>query len=91
MGLFLAFWRRLFGGYDAKHDIFEKRGILMILCILVTFLWEFFIMSNTWWISLIISILPNRISVQSNSCFASRFQNFNFFNFLKTTFASFHF
>jgi hypothetical protein len=57
MGLFLAFWRRLFGGYDAKYDIFEKRGILMILCILVTFLWEFFIMSNTWWISLIISIL----------------------------------
>ena len=57
MGIFMAFFRRLFGGYDAKHDLFEKRGIQMIICILVTFLWEFFAMSQAWWMALIISIL----------------------------------
>ena len=57
MGIFLAFWRRLFGGADAKYDIFEKRGLQMIICILAVFLWEMLVMSNTWWISLIISSL----------------------------------
>lgn len=57
MGIFMAFFRRLFGGYDAKHDLFEKRGIQMIICILVTFLWEFFAMSQAWWVSLIVSVL----------------------------------
>ena len=52
MGIFFAFWRRLFGGYDAKFNLFDKRGIQMILCILVTFLWEFFVKSQTWWASL---------------------------------------
>lgn len=57
MGIFMAFFRRFFGGYDSKFDILDKRGIQMILCILVTFLWEFFVKSQTWWISLIIAIL----------------------------------
>ena len=57
MGLFLAFWRRLFGGFDCKYDFFENRGIQMIICILAVFLWEFFVISKTWWLSLIISIL----------------------------------
>lgn len=57
MGLFLAFWRRLFGGFDAKFNIFEKRGIQMISCILTVFLWEWLIIHKTWYIALIIGIL----------------------------------
>lgn len=57
MGIFMAFFRRFFGGYDSKYDFLEKRGLQMILCILATFLWEFFAMSQSWWMSLLIGIL----------------------------------
>ena len=57
MGIFMAFFRRFFGGYDSKFDILDKRGIQMILCILITFLWEMFYASQSWWMSLIIAIL----------------------------------
>lgn len=57
MGIFMAFFRRFFGGYDSKFDILDKRGIQMILCILVTFLWELFVIGKTWWISLLIAVL----------------------------------
>lgn len=57
MGIFFAFWRRLFGGYDSKFNILDKRGIQMILCILIVFLWEFFIIHKIWYIALIISVL----------------------------------
>ena len=57
MGIFMAFFRRFFGGYDSKFDILDKRGIQMILCVLVTFLWELFAIGKTWWISLLIGVL----------------------------------
>ena len=57
MGIFFAFWRRLFGGYDAEHDSLEKRGIQMILCILTVFLWEWIAIRKEWYIAVIIAIL----------------------------------
>ena len=57
MGIFFAFWRRLFGGYDSKYDSLEKRGIQMILCILIVFLWEWLAIRKEWYIALIIGIL----------------------------------
>lgn len=46
-----------FGGGDSKFDFLEKRGIQMILCVIAVFLWEFFVKSKVWYISLIISVL----------------------------------
>lgn len=57
MGIFMAFFRRFFGGYDSKFDILDKRGIQMILCVLAIFLWELFAIGKTWWISLLIGVL----------------------------------
>lgn len=57
MGLFMAFFRRFFGGYDSKLDFLEKRGIQMIILILITFLWELLVMSQVWWMSLLIAVL----------------------------------
>lgn len=57
MGIFFSLWRRLFGGYDSKFDFLEKRGVQMILCIIAVFLWEFFVKSQNWYISLIVSVL----------------------------------
>ena len=57
MGIFFAFWRRLFGGYDSKFNILDKRGIQMILCIIVVFLWELFYAHKVWYIALTIAIL----------------------------------
>lgn len=42
IGWLLAFWRRLFGGYDAKLDFLEQRGIQCIVLIALVFCWEFF-------------------------------------------------
>jgi hypothetical protein len=56
MGIFLAFWRRLFGGFDSKFDFLEKRGLQMIFCILTVFLWEFFLIHKLWYLSLAIAI-----------------------------------
>ena len=57
MGIFFALWRRFFGGYDSKVDLLEYRAVQMIIGVLVTFLWEFFVKSQNWYISLIISVL----------------------------------
>lgn len=57
MGIFFAFWRRLFGGYDSKFNLLDYRGIQMILCIAVTFLFEFFYKGFPWWRALIIAVL----------------------------------
>lgn len=57
MGIFFAFWRRFFGGFDSKFNILEYRGIQMIFCVLVTFAWEYFIKHKPWYISLIIAVL----------------------------------
>ena len=43
MGIFFSLWRRFFGGWDSKIDFLEQRGIQMILCVVVVFLWEFFV------------------------------------------------
>lgn len=56
MGLLFAWFRRAFGGADLKIDLFEKRGIQMIICILATFLWELF-RGFVWWKALIIGVL----------------------------------
>lgn len=57
MGIFFAFWRRFFGGYDSKWDFLEQRGIQMICCILSVFMYEFILKSQTWYNSLIIAVL----------------------------------
>lgn len=57
MGIFFGLWRRIFGGYDCKFDIFDKRGIQMIMCILTVFLWEWLIVHKVWYISAIIAVL----------------------------------
>ena len=57
MGLLMAIFRRYFGGYDSKFDFLEKRGVQMIFCIVLVFLWEFFVKSQTWYYSLIIGVL----------------------------------
>lgn len=56
MGLLFAWFRRAFGGADLKIDLFEKRGIQMIICILATFLWELF-KGLVWWKALIVGVL----------------------------------
>lgn len=57
MGIFFSLWRRFFGGYDSKFDFLEKRGLQMIFCIIAVFLWDFFVKSQNWYISLIVSVL----------------------------------
>ena len=57
MGIFFAFWRRFFGGYDSKFDLLEYRGLQMILCIVATFLWEFYAIHKPWYIAAIIAVL----------------------------------
>ena len=57
MGIFFAFWRRFFGGYDGRLDFLEERGVQMIICIVAVFLWEFFVKAKMWWLSLIIGVL----------------------------------
>lgn len=57
MGIFFAFWRRFFGGYDSKFNLLEYRGLQMILCIVAVFLWEYFIKHKPWYISVIIAVL----------------------------------
>ena len=56
MGIFMAFFRRFFGGYDSKIDFLEKRGIQMILLIIAVFLWQMFHAHQVWWLALITSI-----------------------------------
>ena len=57
MGIFFAFWRRFFGGYDSKFNLLEYRGLQMILCVAVTFLWEFYAIHKPWYIAAIIAVL----------------------------------
>lgn len=57
MGIFFAFWRRFFGGYDSVLNFLEERGVQMIICIVAVFLWEFFVKAKVWWLSLIIGVL----------------------------------
>lgn len=52
MGIFFSIWRRFFGGWDSKIDLLEQRGIQMILCVVVVFLWEFFAKKLSWYNSL---------------------------------------
>ena len=56
MGIFFGLWRRIFGGYDCKFDIFDKRGIQMIICILTVFLWEWLVVHKVWYISAIVAV-----------------------------------
>lgn len=56
MGIFFALWRRFFGGYDSKFNLLEKRGIQMIIAVVVTFLFEFFIKKESWYISGFVAI-----------------------------------
>jgi hypothetical protein len=56
MGFLFSIWRRFFGGYDSKYDLFEGRGIQTVICVLAVFLWELF-KGYTWWASLIIGVL----------------------------------
>ena len=49
MGIFFSIWRRFFGGWDSKIDFLEQRGIQMILCVVVVFLWEFFAKKLSWY------------------------------------------
>lgn len=57
MGIFFAFWRRFFGGYDSKFNFLEYRGLQMIFCIVAVFAWEFFKQGKPWYISLIAAVL----------------------------------
>lgn len=57
MGIFFAFWRRFFGGYDSDFDFLEHRGLQMILCFVAVFLWEFWGNNKPWYISAIIGVL----------------------------------
>lgn len=57
IGVFMAFFRRLFGGFDSKFDFLEKRGVQMIICIATVFLYEFFIKAQKWYMALIIAVL----------------------------------
>ena len=57
MGIFFSIWRRLFGGADSKFNLFEYRGVQMILCIVAVFLWEFFAKQKPWYISAIAAVL----------------------------------
>lgn len=57
MGIFFAFWRRFFGGYDSKIDFLEQRGVQMIICLLAVFLWEFFAKAKVWYIALAIAVM----------------------------------
>ena len=57
MGIFFALWRRFFGGYDSKVDFLEYRAVQCVICVSVTFLWEFFAKSQNWYMSLIIALL----------------------------------
>jgi hypothetical protein len=57
MGIFFAFWRRFFGGYDSKFNLLEYRGLQMIICIVAVFSWEFWKQGKPWYISLIAAIL----------------------------------
>lgn len=56
MGIFFAFWRRFFGGYDSKFNFLEYRGVQMILCVLTVFVWEFFKQGKPWQISLFVAV-----------------------------------
>lgn len=57
MGIFFAFWRRFFGGYDSKFNLLEYRGLQMILCVVAVFAWEFFKQGKPWYISAIAAVL----------------------------------
>ena len=57
MGIFFAFWRRFFGGYDSKFNYLEYRGVQMIICIVVTFLFEWLYKGFPWWRALLIAVL----------------------------------
>lgn len=57
MGIFFAFWRRFFGGYDSRADLLEYRGVQMIIGILTTFLFEFFYKDEVWYKALAIAVL----------------------------------
>lgn len=56
MGIFFAFWRRFFGGYDSKIDFLEQRGVQMILCFCAVFAWEFWKQGKPWYISTAIAV-----------------------------------
>lgn len=57
MGIFFAFWRRFFGGYDSKFNFLEYRGVQMIICIVATFLFEWLYKGFPWWRALLIAVL----------------------------------
>lgn len=57
MGIFMAIFRRIFGGYDCKFNLLDYRGVQMILCIVATFLWEFYAIHKPWYIAAIIAVL----------------------------------
>ena len=57
MGIFFSLWRRIFGGYDCKFDLFDKRGVQMSLCIVAVFLWEWLYKGLIWYIAAIVAVL----------------------------------
>lgn len=57
MGIFFAFWRRFFGGYDSKFNLLEYRGLQMIFCFCAVFAWEFWKQGKPWYISTAIAVL----------------------------------
>lgn len=56
IGWLMAIWRRFFGGYDSKFDFLEHRGVQMITCVLLVFLWEYFAKGFIWYKAIAISI-----------------------------------
>ena len=56
-GFLGGFWRRLFGGYDSKFDFLESRGVQLALCVVPLFFYEWLFKHETWYISIVISVL----------------------------------
>lgn len=57
MGWLIACWRRFFGGYDAKINFLENRGVQCIFLVTLIFLWEFFYKGVVWYLALLIGVL----------------------------------
>lgn len=57
MGWLIACWRRFFGGYDAKINFLENRGVQCIILVTLIFLWEFFYKGVVWYLALLIGVL----------------------------------
>ena len=56
MGIFMAIWRRLFGGYEAALRFLQERGVQFVLLTAAVFVWEYWVKACSWPLALLVGI-----------------------------------